>query len=62
MGPLMEISVQAWRLREAARSAVEVGNFGRARGLAAEAQNMQPTPEGESLQWLSLWLARHENI
>jgi len=55
--PLMVISVNAWRLREAARQALLDGEIGRAFALAAEAESLQataparaPAPESGMLQ------------
>ena len=56
LGPLMRLAVKAWRLREAARHALEANDVERALGLASEAQSAHPTPAGESLRQLSAWL------
>ena len=64
MGPLMGLAVKAWRLRQAARQALEHGHYERAASLASEAQDVHRTPRGESLRLLSAWLhadsARHK--
>ena len=52
----MKLAAQAWRLRHAARQALEAGDFERARGLSSEAQQVQATPMGEFLRALSAWL------
>lgn len=51
--PLMILAVKSWRLREAARSAIGAGRFEQAFQLAAEAQEAQRTPTGESLRVVS---------
>ena len=56
LGPLMRLAVTAWRLREAARQALEAGEFARALGLASEAQHLHGTPGGASLRLLGAWL------
>ena len=56
LGPLMELSVQAWVLREAARASLAVGDFVGAHRSALEAQSKQVTEEGEALCLLSAWL------
>jgi hypothetical protein len=64
LGPLMGLAVKAWRLRQAARQALERGDYERAVGWASEAQHVHRTPHGESLRLLSAWLhadsARHK--
>jgi hypothetical protein len=52
----MMLAVDAWRLRQAARQALEAGEFERARGLAMKAQQVHRTPIGKSLNALSAWL------
>lgn len=54
--PLMLLSVKAWQLRQAARQALDAGDFGRALGLAIEAQGAQNTESGEALRLLGAWL------
>jgi predicted amidophosphoribosyltransferase len=52
----MQISAEAWRLREAARGAIAAGEFGRACELAGRAQEAQATAAGEALLRLGAWL------
>ena len=52
LGPLMRLAVKAWRLRQAARQALDAGECARALGLASEAQHVHRTPSGESLRLL----------
>jgi hypothetical protein len=52
----MILAVNAWRLRQAARHALDRGDYERAIALAAEAQHAHRTPRGESLYLLSVWL------
>lgn len=52
----MGLAVKAWRLRQAARQALDRGDHERALGLASEAQHVHRTPHGESLQLLTAWL------
>ena len=52
----MHLSAEAWRLREAARSSIETGNFGRGLELAAQAHGTQGTEAGEALLQLCQWL------
>jgi len=52
----MLIAAEAWRLREAARAAISVGEFGRAFELARGAQAAQATPAGEILLRVGAWL------
>jgi hypothetical protein len=52
----MGLAVKAWRLRLAARQALDRGNYERALGLASEAQHVHRTPRGEFLRLLSVWL------
>jgi predicted amidophosphoribosyltransferase len=56
LSPLMLLAAEAWQLRAAARSSLQVGEFERARQLASEAQNLQFTSAGESLKLVSAWL------
>ncbi len=56
LGRLMHLSAEAWRLRELAREAAGSGDFNRGRELAAEAQQTQATPAGDSLRRLCAWL------
>ena len=56
LGPLMRLAVAAWRLRLAARQALDTGDFERALGLASAAQRVHRTPRGASLHLLSAWL------
>ena len=48
--PLMELAARAWRLRQAARTALAAGEFTLAGRLAAQAQALQATAAGRSLQ------------
>ncbi len=52
----MRLSAAAWRLREAARQALETGGHSSAVRLASEAQRLQHTPVGAGLRVLALWL------
>ncbi len=57
LGPLMRLAVNAWRLRQAARQALEAGELDRALELADEAQHVHRTPGGEALRVLIEWLS-----
>jgi hypothetical protein len=52
--PLMLLAVEAWRLRQAARQALNAGDVERALRLAIEAQGIQSTESGEALRLLLL--------
>jgi hypothetical protein len=52
----MLLAAKAWRLREAARTAIVAGEFERASELAARAQQAQSTRAGEGLLTLGKWL------
>jgi hypothetical protein len=52
----MLLSAEAWWLREAARTAIAAGDFGRGFELAAKAQEVQSTPAGEALRKIGEWL------
>ena len=54
--PLMTVAVRAWRLRQAARQALDRGDDARALALASEAHDAHRTPQGQSLHLLSAWL------
>jgi hypothetical protein len=54
--PLMRLTVRAWQLRQAARRALDAGDFERALELAIEAQSTQRTDSGEALRLLGAWL------
>ena len=54
--PLMVLAVKAWQFRQAARRALEAGDFGRATALATEAQDTQYSASGEALRLLGTWL------
>lgn len=54
--PLMSLAAAAWQLRQAARSALEAGEYDQALRFAREAQQMQRTPKGEFLRAVSSWL------
>jgi len=56
LSPLMRLSVEAWRLREAARDSLAAGDLASAYRLAARAQRLQVTGEGGALCLLSAWL------
>ena len=56
MEPLMLLSVQAWRLRQAALQALSAGDPELAVERAVEAQGIQDTPRGEALRLLGAWL------
>jgi len=56
LGPLMSLAVLAWQRRQAARQAFQASDFGRAADLAAEAQQLHSTPDGERLRLLAAWL------
>ena len=61
LGPLMQLSVQAWMLREAARASLAAGDFAHAHRLAAQAQTLQVTEEGGALCLLGAWLGARES-
>ncbi len=48
--PLFELAARAWRLRQAARAALAAGEFTEAARLAAEAQAIQATEAGRSVE------------
>jgi hypothetical protein len=54
--PLMVLAVQSWELRQAARQALDAGDFERALEFAIEAQGAQNTGRGEALRLLGAWL------
>lgn len=54
--PLMRLSVEAWRLRQAARQALASGDVERAVELTAKAQDIQDTESGGALLMLGSWL------
>jgi hypothetical protein len=53
----MSLAAEAWRLREAARTAIAAGEFGHGAELAARAQEAQNTAAGDSLRRLCEWLS-----
>lgn len=55
--PLMTLAASAAGRREAARQALQAGEFARAAEHAAAAQSIQVTPEGRRLELLAAWLA-----
>ncbi len=57
LAPIMGLAVSAWRLRDAARQAIAEGDMVRARGLAAQAQELCGTPAGRDLEMVSGCLA-----
>ena len=52
----MRLAVTAWRLRQTAHQALDAEEYARALALAAEAQQLHATPNGESLRLLTAWL------
>jgi hypothetical protein len=56
LGRLMLLSAEAWRLREAARTAIAYGSFERGFELAVKAQEAQSTPAGKTLRTIGEWL------
>jgi ribosomal protein S14 len=57
LGTLMRLAVGAWRIREAARDAISLGDPARARALASKAQEVCRTPAGRDLEVVSSWLS-----
>jgi hypothetical protein len=53
---IMGLAVDAWRMRKAAREALGSGDWERARGLAARAQEICGTAAGRDLELVSGWL------
>lgn len=51
----MHLSAEAWRLRQAARTTIAAGDYGRSLELAVQARQTQSTPAGEALCKLSEW-------
>jgi hypothetical protein len=51
----MRLTVKAWRLRQAARRALDAGDVEGALGFAGEAQDIQSTESGEALRLLCAW-------
>ena len=60
LGPLMLLAVRSWRLREAARSALAVGQLEQGAILAGQAQALQWTQAGKFLQSCSASFASAE--
>ncbi len=60
LGILMGLAAGAWRMREAARDAISLGDLARARVLASQAQEICRTPAGRDLEVVSGWLAVDE--
>lgn len=58
--PLMDAAARAWRLRQAARSALAAGEFTSAARLAGQAQALQATAAGRSLQVVAGILSSRE--
>jgi hypothetical protein len=54
----MRLWAEAWRLRQAARTAITAGEFRRGLALASQAQEVQNTPDGEALCKVGGWLSR----
>ena len=52
----MNLSAQAWALREAARASIATGDFERGFELAAAAHGTQRSEAGEALLQLCQWL------
>jgi hypothetical protein len=52
----MRLAVKAWRLRLAAREALDAGDCRGALELASEAEQLQRTPRGNALRILTAWL------
>jgi hypothetical protein len=57
LGSLMRVAERAWRLREAARAALEAGRGPAASALASAAFRLHATPRGRRLLILSLLAA-----
>ena len=57
LAPLMRVAARAWRLREAARAALEAGREPEASGLAGDAFRLHATSRGRRLLILSLLAA-----
>jgi hypothetical protein len=53
----MGLAAGAWRMREAARDAIFLGDVARARALASKAQEICRTPAGRNLEMVSVWLS-----
>lgn len=53
---VMTLLASAWKLRQAARRALEAGDYRRARELAEQAQRYCATPTGRDLESLAGWL------
>jgi predicted amidophosphoribosyltransferase len=53
---VMQWAVASWRSREAARCAIEGGDYRRASRLALDAERLQRTPCGGALLMLATWL------
>jgi hypothetical protein len=58
LGTLMRLAAGAWRMREAARDAISVGDLARGRALASKAQEICRTPAGRELEMVSSWLCQ----
>ncbi|MBV9039017.1 MAG: hypothetical protein JO182_31315 [Acidobacteriaceae bacterium] len=54
---LMQLTAQAYRLRQQAREALQHGDVVTASNLIGQAQKLQNTPQGRSLRLLAHWLA-----
>ena len=57
LGNLMRLAAGAWRMREAARDAISLGDLAGAQALASQAQEICRTPAGRDLEMVSSWLA-----
>ena len=59
--PLMQLAMEAWRLRSAARAALSAGEVEQALTLAEQAQAVQRTPAGEGLRTVGELLKKKSN-
>jgi hypothetical protein len=57
LGPLMRLTLDAWRCRLAARQALGRGDVVRALECAARAERLQATPRGRALRLLCAWVS-----
>lgn len=58
LAPLMALTAEAFRCRQAARRALLHADFRRAAELAQRAESLRGTPQGRRLRALAAWLAR----
>jgi len=54
--PLMQLAIEAWQKREAARNAIAEGSWEQAKSQAEAAQQSCRTEAGESLRILAEWV------